>query len=362
MAKTDLFEARKGGYRTYRIPGIVVARSGAVLAYAEARKRHGGDWDDIDILMRRSLDGGITWEKAKAVVSHGSYGRGPANNPCAIADHETGSVHFLYGYNYARVFYQKSDDDGVSFSSAVEITSTFEGFRPEYDWGVLATGPGHGIQLKSGRLIAPVWLSESKSQAHHPNRCSVIYSDDHGATWHRGEMVPDVIPCCNETEAVQLDDGSVLLNMRNRGHQRRRAIAVSADGPGRPPPATGWSTPRLDNALLEPRCFGSVCRLTEKGTEDRNRLLFSNPDNVHTRKNLTVKMSYDEGKTWPVSKVLEAGDSGYSDLAVAGDKMILCLYERGNLDSRPHYLTLAWFNLEWLADEEDYVQAFLPGA
>ena len=353
IRQSELFVARAGGYRAYRIPGLAVTPCGTVLAYAEARVNTGSDWDDIDVVMRRSVDGGESWDEPRVLVRHYDYGPGPMNNPVAIPDRRAGAVHLLFCYNYARAFYMRSDDDGASFGDPVEITAAFEAFRPAYDWGVLAIGPGHGIQLASGRLLAPVWLSTSKTHAHRPNRAAVIYSDDGGDSWHAGDMVPDTIPCCNETEAVELADGAVLLNMRNMGEGRRRAVTVSANG------ITGWTLPRLDQALLEPRCFGTICRLTYPKGDGRSRILFANPDNLAAsnpnhahgfadRKNLTIKLSYDECGTWPVSRVLEPGPSGYSDLAAAPDGSILCLYERGDWDGRPRSLTLARFDLAWL--------------
>jgi sialidase-1 len=387
LDKTDLFEAGKGGHKLYRIPGIVVTAKGSVLSYCEARKYTGLDWDDIEILLRRSTDGGKTWsEPAGLPRPAGKLERNPAalanaellkraplakdqiafNNPVAIVDRK-GPVHFLYCVDYARCFYLRSDDDGVTFSKPVEITGAFEAFRKEYDWKVLATGPAHGIQLKSGRLVVPVWLSTATANnAHHPNLMATIYSDDDGKTWQRGDIVskpkePHID--MNETVIAQLSDGRVMVNIRNNSPHNRRAVAFSPDG------ATRWTEPVFDEQLKEPICMASLCRLSEKGKQDRDRLLFANPDNLSRfgkaiksgsmadRKNLTVKLSYDEGKTWPVGRVLETGFSGYNDLAVGPDGTIYCLYERGSTDGKDifatHYLTVARFNLEWLTDGKD---------
>lgn len=359
FSKTDLFVGGTGGYTKYRIPGLIVTKKGTVLGFCEARKGEGSDWAAIDILLRRSFDHGKTWSSPVRIMNYARYGDGPINNCTMIADQQTGAVHVLYCYNYARAFYMQSDDDGETFSEPVEITETFERFRPDYDWGVLAIGPDHGIQLKRGRLIAPVWLSSSKTKAHLPNRCAVIYSDDHGENWQRGEMIPDVVPNCNETTAVELTDGSVLFNIRNGASVKRRLISISPDG------IRDWSVPQLDPALVEPTCQASLCRFSNA---DRSRVLFSNPDNlegqvgkshvdVRKRKNLSVKLSYDDCKTWTVSKVLEAGPSGYSALATCLDKAILCLFESGkhaedNYDAR---LVLARFNLEWMTDNQGEV-------
>lgn len=379
IEKVDLFTAAQDGYALYRIPGIVTTKRGTVLAYCEARKTERGDWGTIDLMLRRSTDGGKTWsERTKFAEVPGPKAKNPValaqklategevtyNNPVAIADRD-GAVHFLFCLEYARCFYARSDDDGITWSKPVEITATFDKFRPEYDWKVLATGPGHGIQLKTGRLVVPVWLSlGTGGHAHRPSVTSVIYSDDLGRTWSRGEIAgPNEgewnIP--NETCAVQLADGRVLLNMRSESKANRRLLTSSRDG------ATGWSRPQFHDQLLEPICMASMVRLSEAPA--KNRLLFSNPDNLarvdgkeapgkgRDRKNVSVKLSYDESLTWPVSKSVEPGFSGYSDLAVANDGTILLFYERGSTDGANIYktgrLTVARFNLEWLTDGKD---------
>ncbi len=379
IEKLDLFAADQDGYKLYRIPGIAVTKRGTVLAYCEARKSDKGDWGTIDILLRRSTDGGKTWgprvtladvpgPKAKNPVALAQKLATPGevtyNNPVAIAD-SNGAVHFLFCLEYARCFYLRSDDDGAIWSKPVEITGAFDKFRPGYDWKVLATGPGHGIQLKTGRLVVPVWLSlGTGGHAHRPSVTSVIYSDDLGRTWLRGEIAgPNegdwVIP--NETCAVQLADGRVLLNMRSESKPNRRLLTTSENG------ATGWSRPQFHEQLLEPICMATMVRLSEAPA--KNRLLFANPHNLaradgkeapgknRDRKNVSVKLSYDESATWPVSKTIEPGFSGYSDLAVANDGTILLFYERGSTDGANIYktglLTVARFNLEWLTDGKD---------
>jgi len=383
LDKVDIFKAGEGGYKLYRIPGIVVTAKGTVLAYCEARKSDSGDWGPIDIMLRRSTDGGKTWSPMQPIADvAGPKTKNPVavaqklvsgestdvtyNNAAAIAD-SNGSVHMLFCLEYMRCFYQRSDDDGLTWSKPVEITSTFEAFRKDYDWKVLATGPAHGIQLKNGRLIVPVWLSlGTGGHAHRPSIVSVVFSDDRGQTWQRGDIAaPNTAEWINPNETViaQLADGRVLLNMRSESKANRRLISTSADG------ATGWTKPDFHNELLEPICMASLVRLSETPASDKNRLLFANPHNLERgdgkttpgmgrdRKNVSVKLSYDEGQTWPVNKSLEAGFSGYSDLAVLPDGTALCFYERGSTDGKNNYktglLTVARFNLEWLTDGKD---------
>ncbi|QIF01537.1 sialidase family protein [Roseimicrobium sp. ORNL1] len=362
IEKLDLFAGGEGGSALYRIPGIVVTTKGTVLAYSEARRKAGSDWGEIEVHLRRSTDGGKTWSAPQHIAHSGERIEGnphkhdeegakeqTVNNPVAIVDRDGKTIHFLYCINYARCFYMRSTDDGLTFSKPVEITSAFEAFRPKCPWNVLATGPGHGIQIKSGRLVVPVWLAYGKKPGDHaPSMAGTIYSADGGTTWKAGEIpLPNEgeLKNPNETSVAELSDGRVMLNTRSVSKVSRRLVTTSADG------ATGWSKPVFDDALWEPICMGGLVAYPKKpGT-----LIFSNPHSLEVdaegkpipggrgkRRNLSIKISYDDGRTWPVNRTLEEGPSAYSDLAVLPDGTILCFYER---DKR---LTVARFNLEWL--------------
>lgn len=351
--KTDLFHAGQAGYETFRVPGIVVTSRGTILAYCEARRGSRSDWADIEILLCRSTNGGRTWSPPQRIADAGKQ---TVNNAVATIDRDTGQIHFLYCINYHRCYYIVSEDDGVTFSSPREITSTFEGFRSEYDWHVLATGPGHGIQLRSGRLIVPVWLSTATRQ-HRPSAVSVIYSDDHGKIWQAGEIVcahPDPLVNPSETVAVQLSDDRVLLNIRSENREHLRAQSWSDDG------ATGWSDVTFHNQLYEPICMAGLVRLPQPFADNDSTFVFTNPDsrdnpgvhgrhNFRHRENVTVRLSDDDCRTWPVARRLEDGISGYTDLAVGPDGTIYCIYERGGADGFAfERLTLARFNREWI--------------
>ena len=378
LEKQDLFTAGEDpAYSLYHIPGVVVTAKGTVLAWCEARKRAAGvsDWDDIRILIRRSTDDGKTWSAPRSIANvEGPKAKNPFamkmknvdpndvtyNNPVLIADRE-GTVHMLFCLEYMRVFYQRSEDDGLTFSKPVEITAAFEAFKKDYDWKVLATGPNHSIQLKTGRLVVPVWLSTGTGgNAHRPSVTATIYSDDQGKTWKAGDIA---VPCTeewinpNETVAIELNDGRVMLNVRSESKAHRRLITISPDG------ATKWSTPKFDAALLEPICMAGIIRYNHGGN---NLILFSNPHKLdkakgkpepgknRDRKNVSIKLSRDEGQTWPVNKALEPGPSMYSDMAVTQSGTILCFYGRsgdnkGTAAFAGGRLTLARFNLEWLA-------------
>jgi sialidase-1 len=359
--QTNLFEVGQEGYLSYRIPCLVVTRGGALLAFTSAR-RAASDWADIDLMLRRSTDGGKTWEPRRIVTPAKKDGKATMDNPVAIVDRQSGAIHFLFQTDYARLYYQRSDDEGKTFSAPVEITSAVEGVRAKYRWTVMAPGPGHALQLQNGRLVVPVWYSNGGGHAHRPSVVGVIYSDDYGKTWQAGELVPPMLLNASESAAVQLADGRVALFMRNEEPAYRHAVSFSADG------ATRWTTPVLHPELYTPISFATVVRLTGPDAADgKTRLLYVHPDSRakrevisawggRTRENETVRLSYDEGVTWPIAKSIEPERSGYADIAVGPDGMIYCLYERGfNPDKalNTRYLTLARFNLEWLTDGKD---------
>lgn len=334
LAALDLFEAGKGGYMTYRIPGMVTLGDGTVLAYAEARKDGAGDWADIDLLLRRSGDGGRTWAEPLLIADAGKL---TTNNIVAIPGKGRHEVHIVYCVNYARAFYRHSADSGRSFSEPVEITGTFEGFRERYNWNVVATGPGHGIRLRSGRLLIPVWLSTG-GKAHRPSVVSTIYSDDGGRSWQAGEIVQGELVNPSETAAVELKDGRVMLNIRSESDALRRAVTVSADG------VKGWSRPRFEAGLKEPVCMASLLRYPW----GKKPLLFVNPDHVDAealtkqgrnsmRRNLSLQVSHDEGGSWRMVQVMDPDVSAYSDMTVNRQGELLVLYEKGGRNGNMYF-------------------------
>jgi sialidase-1 len=345
----DVFNAGEGGYEQYRIPGLIVTPKGSLLAYCEARAKPLSDWGGIDLTIRRSTDGGRTWDaprllakppadaRKNAVAVERNIGNADGitmNNPVAISDTKAGVVHLLYCVEYARCFYMRSTDDGVTFSEPVEITPAFEKFRDRFAWRVIATGPGHGIMLRNGRLVVPVWLSLGTGKnGHGGSVVATVFSDDSGKTWQAGDVAADgsFLGSPNETTAAELSDGRVMLNIRHGGVSADpgpngttwRGLVTGPDG------ASGWSKPRLDKSLPEPVCMGSLLALSTKG---KHRLLFANPANGEDRKrrNLTVRMSDDDGVTWSNLRVIDPNTAGYSDLAATSDgRSVFCLYERG---------------------------------
>ena len=369
MQKQPIFEARTHGYHVYRIPGIAVTPSGVVLATAEARPGKGGDWDENDVVMKRSTDGGASWSEMQVVVKSEGYGLGPVSNFCMIPDPDMGCVHIVFCHNYSRVFYARTEDDGATFAEPREITDSVLPYRESYDWKVIATGPAHGIKSSRGRLIVPLWMSDGSGTefgagklGHRPSDVGGIFSDDGGASWHATESVAkngDHVPYRHstatiinpsETIPVELSDGRILFNMRSESAPHRRLVAISDDG------ATGWSTPEFDDDLFDTVCMASILRLDEKGS-----VIFAAPDTLEhemvggsrvncDRKQLAVKLSTDDCTTWTRTRIVEAGPAGYSDLALLSDGTILCLYESGQVTGMADdkYCTLARFDREWI--------------
>lgn len=365
--RKPLFRAGEGPYAIYRIPGIITAPGGALIAYCEARRNLHGDWGATDILLRSSRDGGCTWDVpvqmnrlsesiAKNPValaqSLAPAGEIVCGSPVAIADSRRGIVHFLYCVENYRCFYRRSVDDGRSWSDPMEITSAFDELQVCYPWRVFALGPGHGIQLSTGRLLVPVWLSPgSGAHAHRPSVVATIYSDDSGAHWQAGEILAaHGAEIVNPSEAalVELANGRVMANIRSESAFHCRLVSTSPDG------ASQWSAPEIDGTLFEPVCFASLVNWPGAG------LLFVNPDSRDSfnpgqawgrRENLTVRLSRDEGRTWPLARVIDSGPAGYADLAIGAGGAAFCFYEGGSQGDNAfasQYLWLARFNLEWL--------------
>ena len=334
VRETDIYKAGAEDYHTYRIPALMVSKKGTILAFCEARKQSSSDHGHIEMALKRSFDHGQTWTDMQIVWDDGENTIG---NPCPVVDQATGTIWLPFTWNNDRVFVTKSTDDGAIWSEPIEITKKV---KPS-SWGWVATGPTHGIQLRSGRLLIPCDHRQGPSRDA-PMHSHVIYSDDHGHTWQLGGILGEKT---NECVAVEIMDGSIYLNMRNYYGAHRRAVAYSQDG------GETWSEPKLDPTLIGPVCQGSMVRFTDEKSHDRNRVLFSNPASTE-RSRMTVRISYDECKSWTSGKVLYEGPSAYSDLCIAHDLSICCLYERG--EEHPYErITFARFGLEWLTDGAD---------
>ena len=353
----DLFVSGEGGYVRYRIPALAVTTRGTLLAFCEARKYTGSDSDQIDLFLRRSFDDGRTFDEIQVVATQQDWVCG---NPAPVVDRDTGRIWLPFCKNRRdgdetmicegkaprQVWMTYSDDDGATWAEPWEITDDVK-LR---NWSWYATGPCHGIQLESGRLVVPCdHIVFENYNRQDPYYSHIIYSDDHGETWQIGGSADEGT---NESTVVETADGQLYLNCRNKLPLAKggnyRAIAWSRDQ------GTTFAPIVHDAALLEPICQASVCRLTLAADRDRNRILFSNPAS-RTRDHLTVRLSYDECRTWPVWRLLHAGPAAYSDLCVTRDLSVCCLYERG--ETGPYErITLARFNLEWLSGGADRIE------
>lgn len=359
---TAVFRSGENGVTRYRIPGIIATTNGTLIAYCEARKNSSADWGEIEVHLSRSTDNGKTWSTPVLVAHRGDRIEGnptkktedgrseqTVNNPVAILDPKTGRIEFLYCVNYSRCFSMRSLDDGITWSQPVEITSTFESFRSQYDWNVIATGPGHGIAMERGRMVVPIWLAYGKSGAHAPSATGTITSDDSGKSWQAGSIVvPNTSPYINPNESTlaPLPGNRVIMVTRSHSLPSRKIVSISPTG------ASAWSEPRFADNLWEPICMASLVAHPAKP----GMLLFSSPRSLAMsaagepipgkgapRKNLSIQMSLDEGKTWGTPKTLEASSSAYSDLAVLPDQSVVCLFERGES------IFCARFSLDWIS-------------
>jgi sialidase-1 len=334
VEQRDVFVSGRDGYHTYRIPAVIRAQNGHVLAFCEGRKVAGGDAGDIDLLLKRSTDGGRTWGATQVLWDDATNTCG---NPCPVLDESTGTLWLLLTHNIGTehekdiitkktkgtrtVWMTHSRDHGATWSPPAEITRTTK----DPAWGWYATGPGIGIQIQhgphAGRLVIPCDHSYDDPKGKVRNGpyeygSHTIHSDDHGRTWQLGGLIR---PKVNECQVVESLDGrgTLIMNMRSYFGRNRRTHATSTDG------GSTWTAPADVPDLIEPVCQASIVRAPAA-----QLLLFSNPA-ATKRERLTVKASADDGRTWPRTLVLHEGPAAYSSLVVLDATTAGCLYERG---------------------------------
>jgi sialidase-1 len=348
--QTDVFVSGTEGYHTYRIPAAIVTPKGTLLAFCEGRKASRADDGDIDLVLRRSSDGGQTFQPMQIVHEEGGDAAITIGNPCPVVDRRSGRVWLPFCRNNDDVFVTFSDDDGLTWSPPREITASVK--QPGWSW--YATGPGVGIQLQhgphAGRLIIPC-DHRARIDGRDAKHSHVFYSDDAGQTWTLGGTVA---PHTDECQVAELADGRILINMRNywarEGGEpekgQKRAVAVSSDGGGT------WQDLGFDETLIEPLCQASLLAYATAEEADGIHLLFSNPASRTRRDRLTVRLSPDEGRTWPSARLLHEGPAAYSCLTVLADGSIGCLYEAGE---RHAYEKIVFdrFSLNWLGEKLD---------
>ena len=347
----DLFVSGHDNVNIYRIPSLIVAPSGTILALIEARE--GDDGDPTDLALKRSfypgppgpprmLNGyprvfgyGVNWEPMRIVLP----GKGNAiMNPCPVLDTSTGRIwlpcyevhgglneHLKDPYK-GRLLLTWSDTDGVNWAPPRDLTGDLPRFIP---------GPGVGVELRTGRLVVPGYWAPAANVA---SRSCVIYSNDHGETWLRGAQVDGNT---DESQAVELSDGVLMLNCRSNRGKGCRYVARSRDG------GQTWFEEFDEPSLPEPVCQGSILRQAQPAADGAKPwLVFVNP--TQGRAHLTVRVSTDDGKTWSAGRTIQPGPAAYSGMAFLKDGTIGVLYETGKVHPYEK-IAFARFNLEWLA-------------
>ncbi len=318
--------AGDAGRHTYRIPALVVCPSGTALLFSEGRIDSNNDEARIDLVVQRSGDHGRTWSTPTVVVPAGLSGHF-SGNPAPLVDPVSGRVVLLFTTDNQRAWCIASSDDGLTWSTPNSLAAACAALP--YPTVRIATGPGHGIALRGGRLLVPIWLSDRLRSEQDTDstptrhRAGVLLSDDGGNTWRAGGLVPPTIPRLHECLVTEVSDGSLLMTIRARG-AGYRAVSRSQDG------GETWSDASLEKELPCPTCQASILTLAD------GRIVFANPAvhnptpySAEARRRLTLRLSADAGKTWPGSWLIEAGPSGYCDLALSGDGHLLCTFETG---------------------------------
>ncbi|NLA15869.1 MAG: sialidase [Bacteroidales bacterium] len=366
-----LRQQMQDGVHTSRIPGLTTTKKGTLIALYDARRENAADLQgDIDICINRSTDGGRTWSGIQTVLDMGSWGGLPeryngVSDGCILADTNTGTLYVVglwmhgvldpengkwvenlnknstiwnhqwksfgsqpgFGVKQSSQFLiSKSQDDGLTWSEPMNITQQV---KPKH-WWLMAPAPGHGITLKDGTLVFPAeGRTETGLQI-----STIIYSKDGGNTWFSGNPA---YTNTNECMAIQLSDGSIMLNMRERSNRGRierngRAVAITHDL------GTTWiEHPTSRNALIEPACMASLHKhsYVDKKGHAQELVFFFNPNSKISRDNFTLKCSLDDAQTWPVvywTLIDQNKGYGYSCITSIDNETIGILYEGSGAD------------------------------
>ncbi|MHA7865105.1 exo-alpha-sialidase [Flagellimonas marinaquae] len=333
------------GIDTFRIPGMATTNNGTLIAVYDNRYNDPVDLqENIDVGMSRSTDGGVTWEPMKVIMDMGEFNGLPEDqngigDPAVLVDRSTNTIWvaalWLHGYPGQRAWNAsqpglseektgqlmlvKSEDDGLTWSSPINITETTK--NPE--WQLFFNGPGAGITMDNGTLVFPAQFKDKDRIPH----STIIYSEDGGESWEVGNGAKSET---TEAQVVQISKGTLMLNMRddrNRANRKDslngRSVAISRDM-GK----TWVEHPTSRKALIEPNCMASI--VSYDHPERGKILFFSNPDSETRRNHITVKTSFDLGVSWPESNQIElyADDTyGYSCLSIIDDNYLGILYE-----------------------------------
>jgi sialidase-1 len=328
------------GYPNYRTPSITAMPDGSLVAVAEGRTFDDpGFGGDLDIVSKRSTDGGQTWGPMQVIDA---WAGGTNSNPTTVLDRMTNRLFLLYnrwegnhgttdsqpGTTNNTAWMRYSDNGGATWSNAADITAGVKDFN---NWNTVSFGPGSGIQASNGRLIIPSarWVNGWQPYA--------AYSNDHGATWTRGSLVPGG-NLAGENQLVQLADGRILLEARpNISGPNTRLTTTSLNG--------GLTWAAMTPGQNGPESQMSIERFTlASAGDDQNRIVFTGPKGPDARQDLIVRTSYDEAQTWANERLLYDGYSGYSDITIFPDKSIGVFFETNEARS----LTFVKLNREWI--------------
>jgi sialidase-1 len=350
-------EAGQDGVDTYRIPGLVTTNMGTLIAVYDVRYNSSKDLQqNIDVGLSRSTDGGQTWEPMQIIMDMGEWGGRPERvngigDPSVLYDDKNNTLWvaglWMSGITPEDMLWWaskpgmepnetgqfvlvKSTDDGRTWSEPINITEQIK----DPEWQLLLQGPGRGITLEDGTLIFPAQFKKDIGEkaldgGQYSSHSTIVYSKDSGETWHIGTGAK---PNTTEAQVVQLEDGSIMLNMRDdRNRQIKdetngRAVAVTNDL------GETWEIhPTSNSALQEPNCMASIIAAdVEMNGQKQQVLFFSNPNNKEARVNMTIKASLDQGKSWPKEfQVLlnENQGFGYSCMTMVDENTVGILYE-----------------------------------
>ncbi|HVJ07247.1 MAG TPA: sialidase family protein [Acidisarcina sp.] len=343
FAQEDLFNQGENHVHTYRIPALLETRKGVLLAVADARPDDNHDLPaHISLVIRRSFNHGKDWEPAHTLQAVKEGGVGDSS---LLLDRSNGRVWCFFNYGPPGIGFHNalpgavtgpttlqlhaiySDDDGATWSEPVDLTPQVK----DPAWQAMFAASGTDIQTSTGRFLVPLVVRDGHHVIHSVN----AYSDDHGKTWKVGEFIG---VGTDENHNVELKDGVILQNMRSG---KTRSIARSHDGGVTFEPVTH------DPALIDAICNAGITRYRFGKTD---AILFTNSASNVRRENLTVKVSYDGGRTWPLSRTINAGPSGYSTVIPLKDGNIGVLYERGEATEEER-ITFARFNLAWVKEK-----------
>jgi len=339
IRSTDIFNtSMTPGVACFRIPSIVTAKNGDLIASIDERVPSCGDLaycNDINIVVRRSKDNGKTWGEIETAVDF-PIGQS-ASDPSMVVDGKTGDIFMFYNFmdldKEKGIFYfhvVKSENNGKTWSKPVDITEQIA--KPEWKKDFKFITSGRGCYTSDGKLLHTIVRVGKGVQ--------VFGSDDHGKTWYVVDA-PAVNPA-DESKIIELADGRWMINSRVNGAGKRYSHISSDQG-------KTWKS-KAEPKLIDPSCNGSIIRYTLKSDGyDKNRLIFSNAASTKGRENLTVRISYDEGETWSEGKVIYAGTSAYSDLSVLKNGDLAVFFEKDGHKKNE----VVVFSLEWMTDGED---------